>query len=300
MDIAQILYDFFGKRIAEHGTYGIVEYAVYGAIMLAFAFFVIYPALDKRNVKFNAKFLLALLPYILLGSALHVLEDMRLLPRSWNPLELGYYFVTPGIYLLVAVVTIFCLFISLFVSKKFNKDFHKIFAFIGLVFAAPVAVFELINSREVLGFFAVVAMVIAIVAISVFVFKKMHLTLLRNDLNKLALASQVLDGSATFVAVNFFKYGEQHPLSEFFLKTMPKILVAALFPEGGPLADVFFKVFSFSYVIIKLLLVLVILYYIDKEIKRENLRGFIKIVIAILGFATGLRDLLTLTVATYL
>ena len=102
MDIGQVLYDFFGKRIAEHGTYGIAEYAVYGAIMLALAFFVIFPVLDKRGIRFNAKFMLALLPYILLGSAVHVLEDMRLLQRSWNPLELGYYFVTPGIYLLVA------------------------------------------------------------------------------------------------------------------------------------------------------------------------------------------------------
>jgi len=300
MDISQLLYDFFGKRIAEYGSYGIAEYIVYGAIMLALAFFVIFPALDKRNVKFNAKFMLALLPYILLGSAVHVLEDMRLLQRSWNPLELGYYFVTPGIYLLVAAVTLFFLFVSLLVSKKAKKDFHIIFAGIGTVLAAPVVVFELMNFKAWLGFFYVVAMLLAIVAILLLLRKKFKFALLQDRLNILAIASQALDGSATYIAVNLFKCGEQHPLSEFFLKTMPKIIATTIFPEGGPLADVLIKILSFSFVVIKVLLAIVILHYIDKEIKRENLRGFIKIVIAILGFATGLRDLLTLGVGTCL
>ncbi|MDP2974396.1 MAG: DUF63 family protein, partial [Candidatus Diapherotrites archaeon] len=194
MDIGQVLYDFFGKRIAEHGTYGIAEYIVYGAIMLALAFFVIFPALDKRGIRFNAKFLLALLPYILLGSAVHVLEDMDFLLRSWNPLELGYYFVTPGIYLLVAVVTIACLFISLFVSKKFNKDFHKIFAFIGLVFAAPVVLFELMNFKAWHGFFYVVAMLLAIVLALIILGKLLKSRILQDNLNRLAIASQALDG----------------------------------------------------------------------------------------------------------
>jgi uncharacterized membrane protein len=300
MDIGQVLYDFFGKRIAEYGTYGIVEYIVYGAIMLALAFFAIFPALDKRGIRFNAKFMLSLLPYILLGSAVHVLEDMRLLQRSWNPLELGYYFVTPGIYLLVAAVTLFCLFVSLQISKKAKKDFHIIFAAIGVILAVPVAVFELINFKAWLGFFGVIALVLAIVAILLLLRKKFKFALLQDRLNILAIASQAVDGSATYIAVNLFKCGEQHPLSEFFLKTMPKIIATALFPDGGPLADIFTKILSFSFVVIKVLLAIVILHYIDKEIKRENLRGFIKIVIAILGFATGLRDLLTLGVGTCL
>ncbi len=277
MDIGQVLYDFFGKRIAEYGSYGIVEYIVYGAIMLALAFFVIFPALDRRGIRFNAKFMLALLPYILLGSAVHVLEDMHLLQRSWNPLELGYYFVTPGIYLLVAAVTLFCLFFSLFLSKKSGKDFHKIFAAIGIVLAAPVAVFELMNFRAWPGFFYVIAMLLAIVLVLIALGKLLKSRILQDNLNRLAIASQTLDGSATFIATQFFRCGEQHPASGFLLDLFP-----------------------ISFVIVKILLVLLIVYYIDKEIKRENLRGFIKIVIAILGFATGLRDLLTLGVGTCL
>jgi len=234
-------------------------------------------AYDKRGIKFNSKFLLALLPYILLGSALRVLEDMDILPRSWNPLEMAYYFVTPGIYMLIAVATIAGLFLALFLSKKFKKDFHKVFAGIGLAFALPLTAFEMAHFQAWFGFFAVLAITVAVTGILFFAFKKLRWKILENRLNLLALASQTLDGSATFVATQFFVCGEQHPLSGFFLELFP-----------------------LSFIGVKVALVLVIIHYVDKEIENENLRGFIKIIVAILGFATGLRDILTLGVGTCL
>ncbi|MCX6799218.1 MAG: DUF63 family protein, partial [Candidatus Diapherotrites archaeon] len=221
MGIQALLYDLFGKRIAESGTYGAVEYAVYGAIMLALCFFVIFPILDRRKIRFNARFMLALLPYILFGSALRVLEDMRVLPSSWNPLEPAYYFVTPGIYLLVAAITIAALFVSQAVAKKNEKLFFNFFAAIGLVLCVPVVIFELLNFRAWLGFVAVLALVAVIVASLFFAFKKINSKILAGNLNVLALSSQALDGSATFVATQFFRCGEQHPLSDFLLQAMP-------------------------------------------------------------------------------
>ncbi len=277
MDVGQILYDFFARRIAERGIYSPIEYAVYGAIMLALAFFVIYPLLDRKGIRFNARFMLSLLPYILLGSALRVLEDTGILPRSWNPLEPAYYFVTPGIYLLIAAVTVFCLFVSLSLSKRFGWDSIKIFAAVGLILALPLAAFEVLLFQEWLGFSAAIAMAAAVVGALVFVFRKLNLVLLRGGFNIMVVASQALDGSATFVATQFFRCGEQHPLSGFFLELFP-----------------------LSFVFMKIALVLVIIYYIDREIRRENLAGFAKTVVAILGFATGLRDLLTLGIGTCL
>ena len=112
MGFWETLFEFFGKRIAERGQYGPLEYLVYGGIMFAVAFFVVYPLLDRKDVKFDCKFMISLLPYILLGAALRVLEDMHLLPRSFTPLEPGYWVITPGIYISIAVVTIACFFIA--------------------------------------------------------------------------------------------------------------------------------------------------------------------------------------------
>jgi uncharacterized membrane protein len=241
--------------------------------------------LDRRGVKFNAKFALALLPYILLGSALRVLEDMDLLQGSWSPLEAGYYFVTPGIYLFIAVVAIAALLASLFASKKFNVPFHALFAAIGLVPAIPIVLFEMLNFRAWLGVAEALLFAFAAVALLIFAIKRLKRKILESGMNRLAIASQALDGFATLVATGaisvpgaqFFSCGEQHPLSGFLLDFFP-----------------------ISFVIAKLGLVLLILYYVDREIKNENLRGFIKLVVIVLGFATGLRDLLTLGVGTCL
>jgi uncharacterized membrane protein len=62
MDIGPVFYGFFGQRIADHGLYNAAEYIAYGAVMLFLLFFVIFPLLDRRGVKFNGKFALALLP----------------------------------------------------------------------------------------------------------------------------------------------------------------------------------------------------------------------------------------------
>ncbi|MDP6671064.1 MAG: DUF63 family protein [archaeon] len=278
MGILETLFEFFGKRIAEHGQYGPVEYLVYGLIMFGLAFFVIYPALDKKGVKFNFKFMISLLPYILLGAGIRVLEDMGFLPRSFSPLELGYWVITPGIYMSIAVVTIACFFIARMLSQNRQWDFYKVFAGIGLLLAAPIAIFEIMNFLAWGGVILVIALIAVILGAVVLLLNKFtKSSLMKSNLNVLVLASQLLDGNATFVSIQFFRCGEQHPISEFFLNLFP-----------------------FSFVMVKIALVLLILYYVDKEIENENLRGFVKIVVIILGFATGLRDLLTLGVGTCL
>ncbi len=141
----------------------------------------------------------------------------------------------------------------------------------------PIVFFEILNFQAWIGVIEVLLLVAVTIALLVFIFQKLGKKILKPGLNKLAIISQALDGFATIVATQFFFCGEQHPLSGFLLESFP-----------------------LSFVFAKIALVFVILYYVDKEIKNENLRGFIKIVIIVLGFATGLRDLLTLGVGTCL
>ena len=141
----------------------------------------------------------------------------------------------------------------------------------------PIVFFEILNFQAWVGVIEVLLLVVVTTVLLVLIFQKLGKKILEPGLNKLAIISQTLDGFATLVATQFFFCGEQHPLSGFLLDSFP-----------------------LSFVFAKIALVLVILYYVDKEIKNENLRNFIKIVIIVLGFATGLRDLLTLGVGTCL
>lgn len=277
-DIAGFINEFFSQRIAEHGMFNLVDTLTYGAIMLAVGFFVLYPVLDRRGVKFNLQFMLALLPYILFGSAFRIIEDMRMFPRSPSPLEFGYYTGTPGIWLLVGGFTIAALFAAMFLSKKSGKDFYIIFAAIGSAACVPVLVFDFLHFVAWFEFMLIIAMVLAVTGATYLVVERIKKGFFKNDLmNTLAVGSQALDGNATFVATQVMRCGEQHPVSEMLLES-----------TGFPAA----------FILVKVLLVLLIVYYVDKEIKSENLRGFIKMFIIILGAATGLRDLLTVGVGT--
>ena len=90
--------------------------------------------------------------------------------------------------------------------------------------------------------------------------------------NLLIILAHMLDASSTFVALNYYNYFEQHFLPRFFI-------------------DIFGPVAMFA---LKLPVILLALYYIDKEMPDNQKRTFLKIVILILGLAPGLRDLLRL------
>jgi uncharacterized membrane protein len=90
--------------------------------------------------------------------------------------------------------------------------------------------------------------------------------------NSAILSFHMLDASATFASLSFFGYSEQHVL--------PNLLI----PYLGP-ASMF---------LLKLLVLIPVLYIIDRETEPGNFRNFLKTAIIILGLAPGLRDLLRL------
>ncbi len=279
LDLVGFIREYFEKPALGYGGYNPVNTLVYAIILLAVSFKIVYPQLDKRGVKFNTKLMLALLPFILFGSSARVLEDMGLVPRSFNPLEFGYYTYTPGIYLAVGLLTILSLFVARLASRKTGQSFYKILGGIGLVLATPIVIFEFQHFKAAEGFALIVAGAGALALLTCFALQRLKWKdFFGNKLNALAVAGQALDGFATYVALNFYRCGEQHVLSQ------------AVIDVGGPLA----------FPIVKMLLIGAVLYYVDKEVKDPNLNGFIKVFVCILGFATGTRDLFTVGVGTCL
>ena len=275
-DLAAFFDTYFIQPIIQHQGYNLVNTLVFAAILLVLAFFVIYPLLDRLKIKFDSRFMFSLIPYILLGITVRVLEDISLVERSLNPFEFGFYTYTPGVWLFVAAITIAALLVSVFISRRSKFEFYLPFTSIGIVAALPTVILNLLLFQNWISFFVVAVLIFAIVAFVVLVFKKvLKHNLFDNNMNILALAGQVIDGSATFIATQFLNCGEQHPLSEAIL-----------------------NVNGLLFIVVKVLLVIVILYYVDREIKSENLRGFIKIVIAILGFSTGMRGFFTVGAGT--
>ena len=101
---------------------------------------------------------------------------------------------------------------------------------------------------------------------------------------KLAIAGQALDGAATYVVIDIFgkmagkQYFEQHVLSSGI-------------GEATPLG--FFLFFA-----VKVALASAIVYFLSKEKLSSHDRALVLAVVAIMGFAPGLRDLLRMLCGT--
>jgi uncharacterized membrane protein len=277
--LREFIAEYFINPITYYEGYNPVNTLAYAAIMFIAAFFIIFPYFDKKGVRFNLRFMLALFPYIFLATGIRIFEDLHILERAALPWEAGFYLVTPGIWLAVALLVITCLIISIAVSRRTGKDVYSVFGIIGLLLWLPVLVLDLLLFTRWMAFLYVAAGTAIITGLAYLVFSGIRKIpklrniphLLKNRLNLIAVASQSLDGTATAIAVSFYGYGEQHFVSSFVLGIHPALFIA-----------------------VKVLLTLAILYYAEKEIKNENLRNFVKVVLIILGSATGSRDILTL------
>lgn len=266
---------FFVDPILNRGGYNPINTIVYLIILLAIAFFVIYPILNKRKVRFDSVFGFALLGFILWGSSMRILEDIGFFPRSANPLEAGFYLITPGIWILVGLTTLAALLLARWLGNRANQNENSIFALIGLLLAAPFVIWNLFNFQNGEGVAWIIGLWVFLFAI---VWAFTHFT--KNDwfakdrLSQLAYAGQSLDGIATFVAIKGFGFSEQHVISAGVLSIHP-----VLFP------------------LIKIVLVLLIIKILHDEKMDENLKGFLKILLLVIGLAPGLRDTFLLGVA---
>lgn len=267
-----ILEEFFIKPIIDPNLqgYNIVNTAVYGSILLIVAFFIIFPLLHRRGIKFDFRFALALFPYILLGVSLRAINSAKLLPfiyKTPNPLEPGFWTFTPGVWLLVFSLAI----IALEISRKIKGNaYHKLFALLGIAFCSLPVLLCFINFTNWLAFIACLVL-IAFLTLALKFIAKPFTNFLENKINLLAVAGQLTDGSATAVAIAFFSFREQHPLSAFILNINPAI-----------------------FVILKVVVVLALIYYVDKNFKNKNLANFTKLFLIILGFSTGLASVFKL------
>lgn len=275
MDWNALLQEYFIKPVYNptYQGYNLVNTIVYGIILLVLAFFVIFPILHRKKIKFNYRFCLALIPYILIGTSLRAINHSALftgIEKTLNPMQLGFWTFTPGVWFLVLGITILGLIIARVLEKKGVIAFHKAFASIGLIFSLPLLFFLFFNFSNWLGFIGVIIAILTVSAGIVFALKKCAQTKkLALPQNNLVITGQVMDSVATGFAINFYSFGEQHFLSEKILNIHP------LF-----------------FLLVKVAMVLVILKYVDSEIKRENLQGFIKTFLFVLGFATGLASVL--------
>jgi uncharacterized membrane protein len=97
--------------------YNPVNTLCYGLI-LAGSVYWIYRFLDRKNVSVDERFAIAIIPYVLLGSILRVLEDARFFTAPAR-----YLMISPLIYLVVGLFTIFLVYLSVMFRDAITPRF---------------------------------------------------------------------------------------------------------------------------------------------------------------------------------
>jgi len=246
--------EWFYQYFLMRNGYNPINTTVYSVILIAFVL-LIFEILKKLRVRFDKRLVLAVSPFVLFGSSMRVLEDSGILH--------GYLFITPGIYFLIFGVTISTLLASLFLEKKKSIPYFKPMFIVGLILTAPIL--GIIQYKNFLGVSYVILFLIPwVILLKIIPWLKE---------NKIVTGLHLFDANSTFVSMSFFGYHEQHVVPTYIINLF-----------GTP----------FSFVILKFISLVAVLLIIDKYSGDKEFNKYIKLIIGILGAATGIRDFLML------
>ncbi len=264
--------DFFQKYFIQPiydpaGGYNFFNTIVYALITLA-ALFGIYKLLRKLNVHVDNKFFYAVLPFIIFGSSFRSFVDA-------GDYSIGFWTVSPGIYILTAAIFMAAFLISVMVSRltKAKIAYWKTCFLIGITlviisFGLVASKLNVVNAKYGLAVIGIAALVSLALW---FAFKKLKFT--AGTKHFIVFPAHMLDATTTFIAVDFLFATEKHPLPSF----------ATTFV--GTAAVMF---------VLKLLVLIPLVYFMDKEFEDKQFITFMLIAVAVLGFAQGIRNLLSI------
>lgn len=273
--------DYFVKPIFERTGYNMVNTLAYAAIALG-ALYLIWSFLKKKGFDFASRdFLYGVGAFVLFGSTARVLTDAVDAGHSLGVLSqmfgYGYLTVTPGIYIVTAALFLF----SIAIGHAMKQP--RFPAYAGLLLWLPcfLLLAPLMQNFE---YFLLGIVIAAVGSLASFFLLKKFAKLELGLHEKLAIFGQALDGAATFVVIDIFSaqtgkgYFEQHVLSGG---------IGTATPLG-----------FFLFFLVKVSLATAIVYFLKKEKMDARDAALVLIVVAIMGFAPGIRDLLRMLAGT--
>ena len=250
---------------ADYAPYNVYNTALYAALALV-AVFLIFRGLKKAGFSFNRQFVESVMPYVIFGGIFRVLEDAHAVPRTVTLFGVQFYpFVTPLVYVFIFLVLAVTTLAAWFATKNRDKTMNLVQK-AGLLYAAA-SLWVLVPHFKNWPF-AVGMLALAGVVLLAYRFMTEKRGLKQDAVLSWMVFGQALDGSATFIGLQFAGYTEQHVVGN------------ALIDAGGPLLFWLVKI-AFAVGTAELL----------RREKDENARNFVALLITIFGLAPGLRDL---------
>lgn len=272
--ISQFINTYYLDPIRTDAGYNPVNTFTW-AVVLGICIFGIFRLLEKLKVKVNSQFILSIIPFVLAGSSLRVLEDS---PAGIINPPFSYLLITPNIYFLVFAVTVFCLWLAIRLEKAgLVQDFYSAFAGLGFLWFFANLI-TLLYFENVVAAYVPVFVLVAGTGLT-FIFYRFasyfKSEIFTNPLNLSILLAHLMDASSTYIGVDKLGYFEKHVLPYYLIELTGTALV--MYP-------------------LKLIIFIGVLYVLDTQFEDDeesvNLKMLIKMVILILGLSPATRNTL--------
>ncbi|MFQ6051048.1 MAG: DUF63 family protein [Candidatus Hydrothermarchaeota archaeon] len=255
---------YFIEPIYKHTGYNVVNTIFYG-LLLGFGIIASEKLVRRLNVKVDKYLVFSLLPFLVLASCIRSLVDANILKTS-------FFFVTPGIFFLIFFIVFTVLLISLLLEKRLGIRYYYTASLIGTslsVYPLFMVLINVIALKPLLYIFLTLILSTSVIFLGI---NYLNISKFKESWIKGVFFAHMLDFSATFVAVDFYGYFEEHVFENFLIKMSNTALI--LFP---------LKIVVISFVIL-----------IIQSLIDEKSLNFWYFALFILGFSPGLRDTLTL------
>jgi uncharacterized membrane protein len=270
--ILQFINTYYLEPIRGDEGYNTVN-TITWAVVLGICIFGVFRLLEKLDVKITPRFIASVLPFVLAGSSLRVIEDS---PAGIFHPPFSYLLITPNIYFLVFAITVSCLWISIRLQKAgLVKDFHLTFAGFGLLWFFINLVTLLHFENMVFPFVPLFVLGAGTGLTLTFYLVARHFksSIFTDPLNLSILMVHLMDASSTYIGVDKLGYFEKHVVPTYLINLTGTALV--MYP-------------------LKLIIFIGVLYVLDTQFEDDerslNLKVLIKMVILILGLSPATRN----------
>ena len=280
--ISDFFYKYYIDPIKNGQAYNVVDTLTY-AIILVIGVYLLYrwmsssTYLAESGFKFNYQFILATVPYVILGGLVRVIEDTGMITSDWK-----YLLITPLIYFTLFFFVIGVMFLSRYLTLKgITENFFQFYTLAGdaaMVIASLVLLAWSTTHHGVDIFILAIIPLMGITATAiVWAVMKYVLkwTYVSDPVYLTLLFGQLLDASATSYGIDFHpsvQYVEQHVVGSALIGMTGTALV--MFPLK--------------------LIVLFPAVYVMEMYRKEASPAFWHLVLLamiVVGLAPGIRDM---------
>jgi uncharacterized membrane protein len=280
--ISEFIYKYYIDPVKYGEPYNVVETLTY-AIILIICVYLLYRWMSKSTwlsdigLSIDSSFVLATLPYVILGGVLRVIQDTGMIAG-----DLQFLIVTPPIYFVLFLFTLGMIFLARYLKiQGLIKNFYTFYTGAGclavLIVVLVLAAWGITHTRIDLFILCIIPLmaITATAALWAFIRYVLKWTYVNDPLYLVLIFGHMLDASATSYGIDFHPtvhYIEQHVVGSSLINMTGTAFV--MFP-------------------LKLVVLFPAIYIMQLYRKEANPAFWHLVLLAmiVVGFAPGIRDL---------